>query len=433
MTERSPVKELETRKSKRKVSSPERASQSQEPLKLTVFMDEKMQVKACEEADTQTGKEAQNTKFNDLEGALNLPESSVTMRRKHVASKSTDSFKLPYPAGPPPQIPLGRNSVSRLRSRSISISSHIPGPLLLSPITEESSFAKSQASTPGIETGRDAPRRLSDAEDSLVHSVEKAYCEEVSNDEHDDGIDYSNDSDSGNENDNHHDHETGESVECNEVNVVNRDGMDYTLGALSPASMSSSPGPTSSPLKLLEMVVPVGGLNAHPNNDENLVDLTHEGHSPDGSPLRGERGGNSAKVPQSHPDTTVAGALQTLRPGGWLSASALGLVLTHFPRSYALCLDPSYITVGRDDLILEKRLRVDDAVEIVVVPLFYQSHWTIGVLDLKSGLVKHYDSLSGRSKPAEAQLSSLRVFCNWLKHLFPRLTQTTWTINHVVS
>lgn len=113
---------------------------------------------------------------------------------------------------------------------------------------------------------------------------------------------------------------------------------------------------------------------------------------------------DTAKAAFELPSTDRLGALGTLQPEQWLSATAIELVLSqwHYQEDFRL-VDSSYLDVNHPEEILRKpALRLMGETRLLL-PLNHGNHWTLLLFDFDQRTIHHYDSLAAESSSADAR------------------------------
>lgn len=91
------------------------------------------------------------------------------------------------------------------------------------------------------------------------------------------------------------------------------------------------------------------------------------------------------------PDTDYIGALKSLSPKTWVSATALELVLDSIKPEYCRVLNPGFVPQEANKLSEKKLLRLKDETKLWL-PLHHGNHWTLGVVDLHKSTITVHDS-----------------------------------------
>ena len=120
----------------------------------------------------------------------------------------------------------------------------------------------------------------------------------------------------------------------------------------------------------------------------------HQGPVPD----------NSVKLPSSD----LRGALTTLAPGQWLSATAIELALAACPSRGSRILDSACLDmIGASPQVARKIPSLKNASR-VLVPLHLERHWALTWLDLTGSQIYYYNSVTkpdSKVNPNHAQVS----------------------------
>lgn len=106
----------------------------------------------------------------------------------------------------------------------------------------------------------------------------------------------------------------------------------------------------------------------------------------------------SATVTSSMPATDKAGAASTFADKKWLSATAINYVLDVFQTEGFRSIDNTIVDPTPSNLS-SKRIRVGPHEHTAAQLLLVASHWSVGIIDLKTGAVEHLDSRRSDSSP----------------------------------
>ena len=117
-------------------------------------------------------------------------------------------------------------------------------------------------------------------------------------------------------------------------------------------------------------------------------------------------------TPQPHklPTTDLAGALSTLEPGKYLSASAVGLVLSTCCPDNARVIDSAYFNLSANSATPSNLRPCGDHVAKVFLPIHHGNHWTLAILDRQAHIITHYNSLPTESAFRDALDGALPIF-----------------------
>lgn len=91
------------------------------------------------------------------------------------------------------------------------------------------------------------------------------------------------------------------------------------------------------------------------------------------------------------PDTDWIGALKSLSPKAWVSATALELVLNCIKPEYCRVLNSGFVPQEANKLSEKKLLRLKNETKLWL-PLNHGDHWTLGVVDFHNTTITVYDS-----------------------------------------
>lgn len=97
------------------------------------------------------------------------------------------------------------------------------------------------------------------------------------------------------------------------------------------------------------------------------------------------------------PTTDLAGALSTLEPGQYLSASAIEHVLSTCCPESARVIDSACFSLDLSNASSRSLRPCGDQITKVLVPIHNKNHWTLAVLDRQARTITHYNSLSTTS------------------------------------
>ena len=93
----------------------------------------------------------------------------------------------------------------------------------------------------------------------------------------------------------------------------------------------------------------------------------------------------------SLPDTDRIGALKSLLPNAWVSATALELILNCVKPEHCRVLNSGFVPQEANKLSEKKLLRLKDETKLWL-PLNHQDHWTLAVVDFYKTTITVYDS-----------------------------------------
>ena len=91
------------------------------------------------------------------------------------------------------------------------------------------------------------------------------------------------------------------------------------------------------------------------------------------------------------PDTDRIGALESLSPNAWVSATALELVLNCIKPEHCRVLNSGFVPQEADRLSEKNLLRLKDETKLWL-PLNHGDHWTLAVVDFHKTTITVYDS-----------------------------------------
>ena len=91
------------------------------------------------------------------------------------------------------------------------------------------------------------------------------------------------------------------------------------------------------------------------------------------------------------PDTDRTGALESLLPNAWVSATALELILDCIKPEHCRVLNSGFMPPKADKLSEKKLLRLKDETKLWL-PLNHGDHWTLAVVDFHKTTITVYDS-----------------------------------------
>ena len=91
------------------------------------------------------------------------------------------------------------------------------------------------------------------------------------------------------------------------------------------------------------------------------------------------------------PDTDRRGALESLSPNAWVSATALELILDCIKPEHCRVLSSGFVPQEANKLPEKKLLRLEDETKLWL-PLNHRDHWTLAVVDLHKTTITVYDS-----------------------------------------
>ena len=114
--------------------------------------------------------------------------------------------------------------------------------------------------------------------------------------------------------------------------------------------------------------------------------------------------------PDKLPTTNLAGALSTLEPGKWLSASAVELVLSTCCPENARIIDSACFNLGANNPTSSNLRPCGDHVAKVFLPIHHGNHWTLAILNRQARIVTHYNSLPTKSTFKDALDRALPIF-----------------------
>ena len=114
--------------------------------------------------------------------------------------------------------------------------------------------------------------------------------------------------------------------------------------------------------------------------------------------------------PHKLPTTDLAGALSTLEPGKWLSASAIELVLSTCCPENARIIDSACFNLGANNPTFSNLRPCGDHIAKVFLPIHHGDHWTLAVFDRQTRIITHYNSLPTTSMFKDALDTALPIF-----------------------
>ena len=112
------------------------------------------------------------------------------------------------------------------------------------------------------------------------------------------------------------------------------------------------------------------------------------------------------------PPSTQQGALISLQPGKFLSATAIELAIKAVILDNMLLLDPLWYRL--DDDLPEKMPHISNAINRIILPLHWRdrSHWTVTLWDIGEAKIYYYDSCAkSLSSSHETKLQELAARC----------------------
>ena len=110
------------------------------------------------------------------------------------------------------------------------------------------------------------------------------------------------------------------------------------------------------------------------------------------------------------PTTDLAGALSTLEPGQFLSATAVELVLSTCCPENARIIDSACFNLSANNMTSSSLRPCGEYVVKVFLPIHYKNHWTLAVLDRYARILTHYNSLPTESTFRDALDRALPIF-----------------------
>ena len=99
----------------------------------------------------------------------------------------------------------------------------------------------------------------------------------------------------------------------------------------------------------------------------------------------------SKHAPRHLPDTDRIGALESLSPNAWVSATALELVLNFIKPEHCRVLSSGFVPQDPNELSFKKLLRLKDETKLWL-PLNHGDHWTLAAVDFQTTTIIVYDS-----------------------------------------
>ena len=96
-------------------------------------------------------------------------------------------------------------------------------------------------------------------------------------------------------------------------------------------------------------------------------------------------------APRHLPDTDRIGALESLSPNAWVSATALELVLNCIKPEHCRVLSSGFVPQDSNELSVKKLLRLKDETKLWL-PLNHGDHWTLATVDFQKTIITVYDS-----------------------------------------
>ena len=91
------------------------------------------------------------------------------------------------------------------------------------------------------------------------------------------------------------------------------------------------------------------------------------------------------------PDTDRIGALESLSPNVWVSATALELLLNCIKPEHCRVLSSGFVPEDSNELSVKKLLRLKDETKLWL-PLNHGDHWTLATVDFQKTTITVYDS-----------------------------------------
>lgn len=97
---------------------------------------------------------------------------------------------------------------------------------------------------------------------------------------------------------------------------------------------------------------------------------------------------------QVMPSSDRAGAINSLEASRWVSATAIELVVASLPLQNIRAFDAAFIDM-QDPISVRKKAipRTKSSDKLCFIPLYLDSHYTLLIIDLRSWVVRFYDSL----------------------------------------
>ncbi|KAL2045964.1 hypothetical protein ABVK25_011889 [Lepraria finkii] len=123
------------------------------------------------------------------------------------------------------------------------------------------------------------------------------------------------------------------------------------------------------------------------------------------------------------PDTDRNGALKSLSPKAWVSATALELILNCIKPEHCRVLSSGFVPQEANKLSEKKLLRLKDETKLWL-PLNHRDHWTLAVIDLYKTTITVYDSspTSHYEQEIDSVIQALTSYLN--QH--EKLQGSTW-------
>ena len=179
------------------------------------------------------------------------------------------------------------------------------------------------------------------------------------------------------------------------------------------------------------------GLTFQPSDDPVAYDsAAHSGSSLNMSNLQvtlGAAGNEERLVTSSRivakdahsnlPDTNRIGALQSLSPKTWVSASALELILNCIKPEHCRVLSSGFVPQEANKLLEKNLLHLKDEAKLWL-PLHHGNHWTLAVVDFYKTTITVYDS-SPTSNYEQESDSVMQALTSYLKQ-HEKLQEAMW-------
>jgi hypothetical protein len=142
-------------------------------------------------------------------------------------------------------------------------------------------------------------------------------------------------------------------------------------------------------------------------------------------------GAERAVVHSQIPSDVVDGALSTLKPGQWLSSTAIELTLRLFQSTEFRILDSAYVSVSDPGSISNKPPLKWNYERYVLAPLHFMNHWSLLKVDLPNGTLDYYDSMPSKETQHHVQKAAMK-FANFLNSS-SHSRQLPWRFRYSVS
>ena len=134
-----------------------------------------------------------------------------------------------------------------------------------------------------------------------------------------------------------------------------------------------------------------------------------------------------AKHARRHlPDTDRIGALESLSPNAWVSATALELILDRIKPEHCRVLSSGFVPQDANKLSVKKLLRLKDETKLWL-PLNHGDHWTLAAVDFHKTTITVYDS-SPTSQYERDINNIMQALASYLNR-HEKLQGSTWKID----